>query len=351
VFPWKKLKLTGEKVKNLKIYNKYNSLIMNVIAPVFSRGFFMIFVFGTAFEFNTTTSINLKTGVMKAIITTTMMLMAISFGTLEASAQSAKRSTPDSRQKKTSQYSTSRTAQPSQARKSPKATQQKNTPKYSKTITTTRNNPRSDYKASTRTHQYGKTSRDPRQENYYAQRTQPKKHVSTSSHHIQSAGYSSGHRHYYPRRSVKVHYHPVTYREHYRAMYYPAHREIIWTNRMHRYYVGLYPEIRLRYPIGYRVQTISALDARYNVGEIARVYGRVYGTWYNRESDDLLLFFGGEWPNQEFTMIIPGSVARRYSWRPERYFLGQHVMATGYISNFEGRPEMLVKKRNQVEVF
>ncbi len=120
---------------------------------------------------------------------------------------------------------------------------------------------------------------------------------------------------------------------------------------MYRDYHRWYPEFHWRYNYGHRIQTISVFDAQYNLGEVAMVYGRVYATWFNKETDDLLLFFGGEYPSQAFTMVVPGNVARRYSWRPERYFLGQHISATGLITSFEGRAEMLVKKRSQLDVY
>ena len=144
----------------------------------------------------------------------------------------------------------------------------------------------------------------------------------------------------------------MTYRGNYRALYYPRYSEVIWTRSMHRRYVSLYPHYTgWHYNWGYRVQTMSAFEAEFNVGEIARVYGRVYATWYNQGTDDLLLFFGGEYPGQVFTMVVPGNVARRYSWRPERYFLGQHISATGLITMFEGRAEMVLKKRSQLNVY
>ena len=50
-------------------------------------------------------------------------------------------------------------------------------------------------------------------------------------------------------------------------------------------------------------------------------------------------------------MVVPGNVARRYSWRPERYFLGEHVAATGLITMFEGNPEMVIRKKSQIDVY
>lgn len=232
-------------------------------------------------------------------------------------------------------------------RPDPAVNQRNATLKHSdrKVSTTTRNNSRSDYRSPNRSVNAGKTHLDPKPratENRNAHVVVDRNHNSSSHAH---------HRNYYPAKKVKLHVHPRTYHNHYKVMYYPSHREIIWTNRMHRYYVDLYPGYIWRYNIGYHIQTISAFETRYNVGEVARVYGRVYATWYNRESDDLLLFFGGEFPYQEFTMVVPGHIARRYNWRPERYFLGQHVLATGLITSYDGSPEMIIRNKSQIDIY
>lgn len=215
-----------------------------------------------------------------------------------------------------------------------------------KVSTTTRNNSRSDYRSPNRSLNAGKTHLDPKPRTTQANRNP---HVVVNRNHNSKS--HAVHRNYYPSKKVKVHVHPRTYHNHYKVMYYPSHREIVWTNRMHRYYVDLYPGYTWRYNIGYHIQTISAFEARYNVGEVARVYGRVYATWYNRDSDDLLLFFGGEFPYQEFTMVVPGHIARRYNWRPERYFLGQHILATGLITSYDGSPEMIIRNKSQMDIY
>jgi len=331
---------------------------------------------------------------MKATVKTTIMLMAMTIGTLAASGQSARRGTPHNQENRRSSHTT--TARPQQKavernhtsrsrdqvntrsaakkqnayRGSSRSGQHVNTrnsrskagayhsanknrrnaanaqrpnvvtQNRRKSSITTRNNPRSDYRAPKRSVNAGKSYRDPKYSN------RGNAHVVRTN-----TGHSSGHKQYYPAKKVNVHVHPATHHNHYRVVYYPAHRDIIWTHRMHRYYVDLYPGYTWRYPIGYSIRTISAFDARFNIGEVSRVYGRVYATWYNRESDDLLLFFGGEWPSQEFTMVIPGRIARKYSWRPERYFLGQHVFATGLITSYDGSPEMIIKKKHQLDVY
>lgn len=334
---------------------------------------------------------------MKARIQITVMLVAMIIGTLAANAQSARRGENPTRKATTSktynrtpnksnttaarkatperkpQASTQRVQKPQDQRKVTAYMQKTPSTNRSKAVhtqtrtqkpqakvnkhssrhvsTTNHHNPKSKYRKPTKTH-VGKTHYDPKTN---ARNTKVYRGHKKLDHNANTAHHKSvtHHRHYYyPVERVKIHVHPMTYRGSYRALYYPAHREIIWTRSTRRYYTGLYPGFaRWHYHYGYRIQTMSVFDARYNVGEIARIYGRVYATWFNRETDDLLLFFGGEYPNQVFTVIVPGRVARRYSWRPERWFLGEHIAVTGLITTYDGQAEMVIKKKSQINVY
>lgn len=164
--------------------------------------------------------------------------------------------------------------------------------------------------------------------------------------------YGGHHYHYvYPTRRVKIHYHYDTYIHNYHVLYYPTYRDIYWTRHMYRNYARWYPGYTWRYNWGYRINTISVFEAKFNLGEVAMVYGRVYATWYNAETNDYLLFFGGDFPDQQFTVVLPGRVARRFSWRPERFFLGQHITVTGLITTFDGIPEIIVKNKRQIGLY
>jgi len=164
--------------------------------------------------------------------------------------------------------------------------------------------------------------------------------------------YGGNHYHYaYPTRKVKFHYHHNTYVNSYRVLYYPTYGNIYWNRNMYRDYHRWYPDYRWSYSYGHRIQSISVFDAKYNLGEVAMVYGRVYATWHNNETDDFLLFFGGDFPYQQFTVVVPGHVARKFSWRPENYFLGEHVTITGLITTFDGSPEIVVKNKRQLGLY
>jgi hypothetical protein len=195
---------------------------------------------------------------------------------------------------------------------------------------------------------------------YAREHTPRQKHVETKAYrkhtankHYAKKRYYSGHHYHYahPSRRIKTHFHYDTYKHHYRVLYYPAYHEIYWNRRMYHDYRTWYPSYRWRYDYGYRIQTISAFEANYNLGEVAMVFGRVSATWYNRDTDDYLLFFGGDYPNQAFTMVLPGRIARKFARRPERYFLGEHMTVTGLITTYDGVPEIIVKNKKQVGLY
>ncbi len=200
----------------------------------------------------------------------------------------------------------------------------------------TPNNPRSTY---------GKPNKFTTQRAYSAP-------VKTTGYYNSQSYYGGNYYHYaYPTTRVKLHYHNNTYVNNYNVLYYPSYGNIYWTRSMYRDYSRWYPEFHWRYNYGYRIQTISVFDAKYNMGEVAMVYGRVYASWYNKETDDYLLFFGGDFPYQQFTVVVPGRVARKFSWRPERYFLGEHLTITGLITTFDGSPEIVVKNKSQLGIY
>ena len=200
------------------------------------------------------------------------------------------------------------------------------------------------------------TSRNPRSTYKKANNkitTGPRHTATVRTENYKGRNYYGGkHYHYaYPTRKVKFHYHHNTYVNHYNLLYYPSYGNIYWTRNMYRDYRHWYPEYHWRYDYGYRIKTISIFDARYNLGEVAMVYGRVYASWHNNETDDYLLFFGGDFPYQQFTVVVPGHVARRFSWRPERYFLGEHITVTGLITTFDGSPEITVNNKRQLGLY
>jgi len=218
--------------------------------------------------------------------------------------------------------------------------QERNTTRYNETASRIPNEPKKPVSISTRT-------------NPKSDYREPFTGNNVKANKFSEKRYYGGHHYHnvYPARKIKTHFHHDTYIHHYNVLYYPTYHEIYWTRNMYRDYTRWYPNYRWRYNNGYRIHTISVFDAKFNLGEVAMVYGRVYATWHNRETDDYLLFFGGDFPNQQFTVVLPGRVARSFSWRPEHYFLGEHMTVTGLITTFDGIPEIIVKNKTQVGIY
>jgi hypothetical protein len=151
-------------------------------------------------------------------------------------------------------------------------------------------------------------------------------------------------RHYSPR--------PVEYRRVHNPYRVPLHHEVFWSINLHNDFRIFYPEVRYwRYETGYRLPSIPAYDAIDYVGEVVRIYGRVFEVHYEYDTDDYFLYFGDYYPYQDFTIIISGEEARRFSRRPERVFQRADIAVTGYVTEFENRPEVVVRRASQIDMY
>ncbi len=168
-----------------------------------------------------------------------------------------------------------------------------------------------------------------------------RKHYATPNRHAVRSNHVKGY-HYNPVRYRKVNYH-------YRV---PNRVNVTWSNRMYHDYRIMYPEYRYwYYPIGYRLVTVPSYNAYYHIGEVRNVYGRVHEVYYSWTTDEYHLYFGGDFPYHDFTVIIPGNHARRFDMNPEMFFEGRYMWVTGLLSTFEGRPELIVKRQHQIHLY
>ena len=149
-----------------------------------------------------------------------------------------------------------------------------------------------------------------------------------------------------------THYTPVKYKKvhhHYRS---PRRTHVTWTPEMYREYRIMYPEFSYwYYPTGYRIVTVPAYNAWFHIGEVRNIYGRIHGAWYSWTTDEYYLYFGGTYPYQDFTVIIEGRDARRFSRHPELFFEGRYIWVTGLVSTFEGKPEIMVRRKSQIHLY
>lgn len=155
-----------------------------------------------------------------------------------------------------------------------------------------------------------------------------------------------------------VRYHPnyhlfsVEYRRNHFPYRIPYSTEVIWSLNLSHNFGLFYPEVHFgRYPIGYRIPSIPAYDADDYIGEVATIYGKIFDSYYSYENDELYLYYGDYYPNHDFSVVIPGQEARKFSRNPEQYFNEQHVSVTGYVTRYSEKPEILVRQASQINLY
>ncbi len=150
------------------------------------------------------------------------------------------------------------------------------------------------------------------------------------------------------------HYRPVSveYRRVHSPYRVPVHTHVYWSVSLHNDFRVFYPEVRAwRYDIGYQLPAVPAYDADYYIGDVARVYGRVSDIYYERETDEYYLYFGDYFPYHDFSVVINGREARAFSRRPERFFRRANLAVTGYVTDYEEKPEIVVRRASQIELY
>jgi len=132
----------------------------------------------------------------------------------------------------------------------------------------------------------------------------------------------------------------------------PVHVEIFWTPRLMREYYIMYPSYRhWNMRIGMRIGTISTYDSFYHVGEVRRIYGKVEDSYYCPITKQYYLYFGADFPYHDFSVVIPRRIAKRFSRVPSLFFYNEHLCVTGLITKWEGKPEIIVRKTGQIEIY
>jgi hypothetical protein len=145
------------------------------------------------------------------------------------------------------------------------------------------------------------------------------------------------------------HFLPLNIRRERFPFFMPHLAGLIWSLELRNEYFRMYPEFRIRdYNYGYRIPSISAYDANEYIGDIAIVYGDILATEYSPENDEYYLYIGQYFPNQDFSIVVPGNIAREYSVNPDLYFQNAHIAVSGLITSYNNKPEIIVKRASQL---
>lgn len=94
-------------------------------------------------------------------------------------------------------------------------------------------------------------------------------------------------------------------------------------------------------------QVISWRDAAKYYGEYATVEGTIVAT--HNSGKACFLNFHPDY-KRYFTAVIFASAFSRFPANPENYYYGKKVRVSGYIKEYEGKPEVILNNPSQIEI-
>ena len=95
--------------------------------------------------------------------------------------------------------------------------------------------------------------------------------------------------------------------------------------------------------------TLGPEDAKGHIGETATVCGVVASAEYeaDEQNQPTLLDLGKPYPNVIFTAVIYGENRQKFG-TPEISLRGKRICVTGQISDYQGKPEIVLTDPGQV---
>ncbi len=100
-------------------------------------------------------------------------------------------------------------------------------------------------------------------------------------------------------------------------------------------------------------QAIEVKEAYKYVGETKIVCGRIVSTKYLKRASGgpIFLNFGRDYPNQQMTGLIWfGRFSEYFSYKPEKFLKRKSVCVKGYISEHEGKTQMVIRTEKQIKI-
>lgn len=93
----------------------------------------------------------------------------------------------------------------------------------------------------------------------------------------------------------------------------------------------------------------ACLAGKY-LGQELIVEGKVVDSHRDLKSNTVFLNFEKAYPNQCFSGVIFSSDLYKFIQNPEDYYLNKIVRIKGEIKEYQGRPEIILKTPNQIEI-
>jgi len=96
-----------------------------------------------------------------------------------------------------------------------------------------------------------------------------------------------------------------------------------------------------------RVNYVSAGSAHRHVGSVATVQGTLFGVYQSRKGN-VFLNLDGSYPNQKFSAVIFNDYTYLFDINRLRSKVGSQILIRGRIKTYRGKPEIIIREKNQI---
>ena len=98
-----------------------------------------------------------------------------------------------------------------------------------------------------------------------------------------------------------------------------------------------------------KISEISITDLDKNTNKMVKICSKVYST-KKLSSGITFLNIGDEYPNSPLTVVIFKDDLKNFKKNPEKYYKGKEICVTGRLILYKEKPEIIVKKEDEILV-
>jgi micrococcal nuclease len=97
------------------------------------------------------------------------------------------------------------------------------------------------------------------------------------------------------------------------------------------------------------MEIVGACKAKNYLGEEIIIQGKIADA-YCSKTNTIFLNFGSAYPKQCFVAVIFNSYQDKFAKNPEKYYADKTVRIKGKISEYKGKPQIILKNPEQIEI-
>ncbi len=98
-------------------------------------------------------------------------------------------------------------------------------------------------------------------------------------------------------------------------------------------------------------QNVPLDSVKFYVGKEITVCAKVMDTYVSKTNEGTTFVnFGNPYPKSTFTVVIFEAALPNFKYTPSMYLKDKNVCITGKVKIFKGKPEMIVKKEEQIKI-